>query len=383
LASEYARAVPILRQAAAVLRGGPVSREDITHWFHVGIFVANELWDDQTYSAWGTRVEKDAREHGALIALQFILLGLAKHETRAGRFANAGACYAESVDIPRAIGGPVEFYELVGVDLSAWRGDEVATRRDAPKLSGLGAAIGSAQTVHLAELALATLALGYGRYDEALTSALRLTDEHAPGWTCQALHVAIEAGVRSGERSIAEDCLQRLADRATVTQTDWALGQLARSRALLAPDDTAEALYEQAIMHLAQTSVATELAQAHLDYGEWLRRQNRRVDAREQLRTAYEQFHTMGALAFAARARTELTATGERARKRTVDTTNELTPQERRIAALAASGATNPEIGAQLFITANTVDYHLRKIFRKLQITSRRQLRRHEQVLRS
>ena len=382
LASDYAGAVPILRQAAVVLRSGHVGRDDITDWCHVGIFLANELWDDQTYGAWAARVEKDAREHGALIALQFILLSLAKHEIRTGQFANAEACYAEVVDITRAIDGPVEFYELLKVDLSAWRGDEIATRRDAPMLSTLGAAIGSAQTLHLANLALATLALGSRRYDEALAAALRLTEESAPGWTCQGLHVAIEAAVRSGHRTIAEDCVQRLADRATVTQTDWALGQLARSRALLAQDHTAEPLYEEAITHLARTSVATELAQAHLVYGEWLRRQNRKVDAREHLRTAYEQFQAMGAVAFASRARTELAATGERARKRTVETANDLTPQEHQIAALAASGATNSEIGAQLFISANTVDFHLRKIFRKLQITSRRQLRSQEQVLR-
>lgn len=374
LASGYAAAVPLLREAAAILRDGPVSREDVATWFNFGLAIANELWDDETYGTWVRVVEQRAREEGALIALQVALIGRAKDETRAGRFDAAEATYDEAVDITRAIGGIPEFYELLKVDLFAWRGDEPAARTAATALREGGAAIGSGPAVAIADLALATLALGHGRYEEALTSARHLTDEFLIGWTCQGLAITVESAVRVGDVDLARTCLRQLAERATAAATPWALGQLARAGALLAPDEAAESLYQQALAELGRTSLATESAHTHLVYGEWLRRQNRRADARQTLGVAYEMFSSMGAGAFARRAHIELAATGERVRRRSVETQNDLTPQETQVARLASAGATNSEIAGRMFISANTVDYHLRKVYRKLGIASRRDL---------
>jgi DNA-binding CsgD family transcriptional regulator len=188
------------------------------------------------------------------------------------------------------------------------------------------------------------------------------------------LPIVIEAAARCGKRNVAEQALDRLRDRAEATATPWALGILARSRAVLADDVHAETLYKEAITHLQETSLLLELAWTNLIYGEWLRRQNRRSDARTQLRAAYEIFESSGAAGFAGRAHAELLATGERVRRRVVDTQNELTDQELRIARLASEGATNPEIAGRLFLSASTIDYHLKKVYRKLEISSRRQL---------
>jgi DNA-binding CsgD family transcriptional regulator len=190
----------------------------------------------------------------------------------------------------------------------------------------------------------------------------------------QILPEIVEAAVRAGDLAAAESALDRLGRRATASGSAWALGVLARSRALAGDDDSAEALYLEAIEQLAATRMVVELARARLVYGEWLRRQKRRSEARETLRIAYDTFAAIGAEGFAERARRELLATGERARKRTVATSNDLTPQETHVARLAASGQTNAEIAARLFISASTVEYHLRKVFRKLDVSSRRQL---------
>jgi DNA-binding CsgD family transcriptional regulator len=184
----------------------------------------------------------------------------------------------------------------------------------------------------------------------------------------------IEAAVRAGTPELAAEAHQRLLDMTQASDTDWGLGIAARSGALLTGDAGAESLYREAIERLGRTRLRPELARAHLLYGEWLRRQRRRLDAREQLRTAHELFTDFGIEAFAERARLELEATGERARKRIVETQDELTPQEAQVARLAAEGRTNREIAAQLFITTNTVDYHLRKAFRKLDVKWRTQL---------
>jgi DNA-binding CsgD family transcriptional regulator len=187
----------------------------------------------------------------------------------------------------------------------------------------------------------------------------------------------IEAASRSGKPDLAADALGRLSQTTAASGTDWALGVEARSRAVLTEGDAAEPLYRQAIEALERTRVRVELARAHLLYGEWLRRERRRLDAREQLRTAHELFTEFGMEAFAERARVELEATGAHARKRIVETRDELTPQEVQISRLAADGATNQEIAAQLFISPSTVDYHLRKAFRKLGVKSRHHLKQH------
>jgi DNA-binding CsgD family transcriptional regulator len=214
---------------------------------------------------------------------------------------------------------------------------------------------------------------GHGHYGEALAAA-RLACEHEDtviyGW---ALVELVEAGVRGGRPDEAAAALGRLSERARASGTEWALGIEARCRALLSDD---ESLYRESVERLARSRAAVELARSRLLYGEWLRRENRRIDAREQLRTAHEMFSRMGAAGFADRARRELSATGETVRKRTVETLGELTTQEAQVARLAAQGHTNPEIAALLFLSPRTVEYHLHKVFPKLGISSRRELRK-------
>jgi DNA-binding CsgD family transcriptional regulator len=224
----------------------------------------------------------------------------------------------------------------------------------------------------------AVLHNGLGRYEEALAAAQQAgEDTHASWWRNWGLVELIEAAVRSGKPELAADALGQLSQTTAASGTDWALGIEARSRALLSDNETAERLHREAIERLERTRVRVELARAHLLYGEWLRRERRRLDAREQLRTAHQLFTEFGMEAFAERARVELEATGEHARKRSVETRDDLTPQEAQISRLAADGATNQEIAAQLFISPSTVDYHLRKAFRKLGVKSRHQLKQH------
>jgi ATP/maltotriose-dependent transcriptional regulator MalT len=217
---------------------------------------------------------------------------------------------------------------------------------------------------------------GLGRYEEALAAAL-LASEEAPELflSAWALPELIEAAKRSGKTQLGVGPLERLAEATAAAGTDWALGIDARSRALMSEGETAERLYREAIERLRRTRLRPELARAHLLYGEWLRREGRRVDAREQLRTAHEMLAAIGMEAFAERARRELLATGEKMRKRTVDTRDELTSQERQIAGLARDGLSNPEIGTRLFLSSRTVEWHLGKVFTKLGITSRMDLR--------
>jgi DNA-binding CsgD family transcriptional regulator len=258
---------------------------------------------------------------------------------------------------------------------AAWRGQsrealqliETTVREAGARGEGIGLAVG--------EYARAVLCNGQGQY-EAAFSAARSASEHrelvVENWGLSEL---IEAATRTGRTDLATNALDRLHVKARATGTGWALGIEARSRALLSEGDAAERLLREAIDHLSHTRVHAELARAHLLYGEWLRREGRRVDAREQLRTAYELFMAIGMQAFAERTRGELMATGERVRKRTPETRDELTPQEEQIARLARDGLSNPEIAAHLFISAKTVEWHLGKVFSKLGITSRRQLR--------
>jgi DNA-binding CsgD family transcriptional regulator len=234
---------------------------------------------------------------------------------------------------------------------------------------------GEGRGLSVLDWAEAVLYNGLGRYEEACAAALRVVEyPHDLSTSNWAIAELIEAAVRAGTPELAAAACSRLAEMARASGTDWALGLAARSEALLADDQRAEGLYVEAVDRLGRTLMAVDLARAHLLYGEWLRRQRRRVDARSQLRTAHELFIDFGMEAFAERARIELEATGEHARRRTVDSLGQLTPQEAQISRLVAQGDTNREIAAQLFISPSTVEYHLRKVFRKLNVKSRTQL---------
>jgi DNA-binding CsgD family transcriptional regulator len=370
----YAEAVPILRDAISALCNADTVPRGASRWALVGGMAANDLWEDRRRATVLNQLAGAARDEGALFDLRAALLVLSRSELMAGRFADADACLAEAHEITRAIGRDVQVFAPAGVELLAWRGQDREARAAATTMLDMSAATGNHIWLYVASLALAVLNLGYGHYEDALICARRVYDDDPVSLGNQALPEMIEAGVRSGDRDAAEAALERVARRATASGTPWAVGLLARSRALLADHDDAESLYQEAIDELSRTTMATDLARAHLLYGEWLRRENRRVDAREQLRAAHDRFANMGAEAFAQRARTELLASGERARKRGVETNVNLTPQEAHIARLASQGATNPEIAARLFLSANTVDYHLRKVYRKLGVSSRRKL---------
>jgi DNA-binding CsgD family transcriptional regulator len=227
-----------------------------------------------------------------------------------------------------------------------------------------------------AQHALGVLELGSGSYRAAITASREAAHSPALSIATLSLPNLVEAAVRSDDRDLAAFSVEQLAGTAEPSGTDWGLGVLARSRALLAVGDDADRLYRAAVDHLGRCRAVTDLARAHLVYGEWLRRERRRVDAREQLRTAHEMFGAMGAGAFAERARVELTATGEHVPRPAREDDPVLTPQEARVAELVATGASNPEIAAQMFISRRTVEYHLHKMFRKLEVGSRTELAR-------
>jgi ATP/maltotriose-dependent transcriptional regulator MalT len=258
--------------------------------------------------------------------------------------------------------------------LAACHGDEARASEliDAADRDAIVRGEGSALT--FGEHARALLHNALGHYDTALVNAQRASaqDElHVSVWSLPEL---VEAASRSGKRELAADALERLRERTQVAGTEWALGIEARSAALVSDGPLAEGLYREAIERLGHCHVALELARAHLLYGEWLRRRARRVEAREELRTAHTRFVEMGAEAFAQRACRELLATGETARKRTIETTDELTPHEARIARMARDGASNQDIATELFVSRKTVEYHLHKVFSKLGISTRQQL---------
>jgi len=370
----YVRGVPALRRALQAFRREALrSEDDILRWLWLAWLLVGDLWDDEAWHELATRAVRLAREAGALSVLPVDLEYRAGVHVHAGEFAAASALVEEADAITAATGNaPLRYTSLF---LAAWRGEEAqalklieARARDATA-RGEGRAIGSAEYV------TAVLYNGLGRYEAALVGAQRAC-EHEDlvyfGWSLVEL---IEAGVRSGAHDVAAGALRQLEERARAAGTDWALGILARSSALLSDGQAADALYREAIERLERCRIVVHLARAHLVYGEWLRRENRRVDAREQLRIAYEMLSRMGAEAFAERARRELLATGETVHKRTIEMRDVLTAQEAQVARLAAEGRTNPEIGSQLFISPRTAEYHLHKVFTKLGISSRRRLR--------
>ena len=363
----HAAGVPMVRRALNAFLGDDVASEEGLRGLGLACRAAVDLWDDDAWVGLAIRHLERAREAGALTVLPLALSQRICAHAFAGELAAGASLTAELQAATEATGSQIPpFGPLV---LAAWRGREA----EASKL--IEASGGEGLGVTVIEWARAVLYNALGRYEDALAAAERATghpeDLGVFNWGLAELVVA---AVRSGNMERAAAALERLSEITRASGTDWALGIEARSRALLSTGDAAERLYREAIERLGRTHVRVELGRAHLVYGEWLRRERRRVDAREQLRTAHEMFTAMGLEAFAARAARELLATGERARKRTVETREDLTAQEAQVARLARDGLSNPEIGARLFISARTVEYHLHKVFSKLDIRSRTQL---------
>ncbi len=367
-----AAAVPVLQRALAALTDLPAG--DALMWGWVANGVSAAVWDDHAMRVLVGRVVEQVRAAGALTELPFCLTSLGIAISWTGEFTAADVIVAEIEDVCAATGVPIAPH--VELRLSALRGRAAeAEALIAATIEEAGAS-GQLMGVTVAQWAASVLFNGLGRYEQALAAAqvcTRMAELWVSVW---ALPELIEAAVRGGNDDIARAALHDLAEATTPSGTDWALGVLARSRALVG-DDPSENLYHEAIERLGRTELRPELARAHLLYGEWLRRERRRGEAREQLRTAYGMFVSIGMEAFAERARGELVATGERIGDRTVEASSggELTAQERQVALLVRDGLTNPEIGTRLFLSPRTVEWHLRKIFAKLSITSRWQLR--------
>jgi DNA-binding CsgD family transcriptional regulator len=370
----YSAGQPPLRRALEAFRDAEELTPGDVRWLLLACRLAQDLWDDELWDVLATRGLRVARETGALSVLPTAATYRASLHIHAGEFGAASSLIEEADAIVSATDmAPLKYASLM---LAAWRGNEA----DGLKLIEAGrleaTARGEGRGLGVTEWATALLYNGRGRYGEALAAAQRGCEHDDVGVFERTLVELIEAGVRSGATDAASAALDRLTGRTRASGTDWAHGIETGSRALLSEGPDAEPLYREAVERLARTRGLVHLARARLLYGEWLRRENRRVDAREQLRAAHEMFGDIGAEGFAERARHELQATGETARMRTDDARAVLTPQEAHIARLAKDGLSNPEIGAQLFISPRTVQYHLRKVFQKLDITSRNQLSR-------
>jgi DNA-binding CsgD family transcriptional regulator len=370
-----ARAAPLLRRATRVFAEEEITMEERLLWATPAAMAAVMLWDDERWHTIGARQLQSCREAGLLAQLVISVNAMAIRTIWHGDLAAAASLIAEAEAIAAATG--TRFPPAAVVALAGFRGEE------AEVVPLIEAVITDSQTagqgigIQWSQWAAAILYNGLGRYETALAQAQQASEQapelYVSMWAVPEL---IEAASRTGQSRLAADALGRLAEATSIGQTDWGQGIYARCRALLSDGQDAEDRYREAIGRLSRTGFRPELARAHLLYGEWLRREHRRADARAQLRTAHDMFDAIGMQAFAERARRELQATGETARRRTAGPHGELTPQEAQIARLARAGLSNPEIAAQLFLSPRTVQYHLAKVFSKLEISSRRQLER-------
>ncbi|GAB2841768.1 LuxR family transcriptional regulator [Actinocorallia aurea] len=380
----YAKGVeaagPALRSGMAVLMGDGTGTGERLRWAWPINFFAMALWDSERCHDLPEYYLRLVRGAGAFALLPLILSITTMQRLFEGDLADAEALNEEAkalaiaADVWTTSGAMVQTGGDLG--LAAWRGDEIETERIAEAIAKESAVRGGGRTLDICRWVRSVLYNGLGRYDEALESVLPTLHERAPGGSgvLWAPLEVIEAAVRTGRTELAAEVLERFAGAARAGDADWGLGLEARCRALLAEGDEADRLYREAVERLGRTGMRPDLARAHLLYGEWLRRERRRIEARDQLRTAFEMFTEIGMRAFAARTERELLATGETARKRDAETTAELTPQESQIARLARTGLTNKEIAARLYVSPRTVEYHLRKVFAKLGVTSRHQL---------
>jgi DNA-binding CsgD family transcriptional regulator len=368
-----AEAAPILQRATAAFADDQVSLEEVLRWGWLATAAAVTVWDFEACLAIAAREVELARDSGALAVLAVGINVFTQAVALAGEFGKASLLIAEADAVVEATGTGVLPYGALA--LAGLRGREAEASRLIDATVTDATAGGQGTAVQYARWSSAILLNGLGRYEEALPVAKDAADD-APelfvsAWSLSEL---IEAASRSGQRAMASDALGRLAEHAQASPTDWGLGMVARGRALLSEGEQVERLFAEAVERLGKTRLRPDLGRAHLLYGEWLRRENRRVEARVQLHKGHDLFTTIGMEAFAERARIELGATGETVRKRTTETRDELTAQERQIAQLARDGLSNPEIGARLFLSPRTVEWHLRKVFTKLGIRSRRDL---------
>ena len=372
----FAAGAPILKAALSGFRQEADLPPSETRWLTFTTNAAANLWDDETWRILSERDLDSARSEGALTRLPLALNLHGYIRAISGELALAESLLDEIRAATEATGIPSHNYVALWVAALRGREDELARLVKTTATDGL--ARGEGTVLGIARRATAALNNGLGRYDVALAAVREAVDVEPFDelGSPRTMPELIEAAVRCAEHPLAERALERLAESTRAGGYDWGLGVEARSRALLTYGDTADDLYREAIERLERTGNRLQLARTHLLYGEWLRRERRRLDAREQLRTALEMFISMGAEAFVGRAERELLATGERVRKRSIETTDALTPQEAQIARLARDGLSNAEIGGRLFISQHTVAYHLRKVFSKLEITSRSQLAR-------
>jgi DNA-binding CsgD family transcriptional regulator len=376
----YAAAVPLFNRAIEMLLAADVDVHHSDTWLPVtrskiSPTLAAEVWDAQSWYALALRETQFTRMAGAPIHLQVALHYLAWTLMLRGEFDKAAAVIDEDYSVGAATGNrSVTYARLL---LAAWRGQRDEAVESIEAILESAAAEGKCKIADVARYARAVLDNGFGRHDDALTAIRQVFLHDHVGLGALVIPELIEAASRTGDVAALHAARDWMAVRVQATPTPWALGIDCRIAALTSDGDAAEYLYRESLEYLGRAPVDLERARGHLIYGEWLRRQNRRVDARAQLRVAEEMFSAMGADGFADRARRELLATGESARKRSAETgvsPSDLTPQELQVAQLARHGLSNREIGRQLFISPRTVQYHLRKVFAKLGIRSRGEL---------
>jgi ATP/maltotriose-dependent transcriptional regulator MalT len=368
-------AAPALREAARRFAEEEIASLGGLRWGWVAQIAPLMLWDEERWDAILARQLRSVREAGLLVHLPIWVNSMGILAAWRGDLGTAASLIAEADAIAAATG--ISFARYAAVFATSLQGGEAEARPQIDaEVTGLHK-VGQGLGVQWCQFVSAVLYNGNGRYEEALPYAQRASEE-APElfFSMWALPELVEAALRSGKAKLAAEAVERLTEATAPGNTDWGVGIAARSQALVSQGERAERLYREAIERLTRTSFRPELARAHLLYGEWLRRQRRRGEARAQLRTAYEMLDAMGMKAFADRARRELAETGETVREHSVDTSTELTAQEAQVARLARDGLSNPEISARLFISARTVQYHLSKVFTKLDITSRAQLDR-------
>jgi DNA-binding CsgD family transcriptional regulator len=368
-----AAAAPLLEDATRTFSDEQFPAETTLHWGWMTVVPTYALWDEQSNYEICVRQLDAVRKAGGLARLPLDLASFSLLAVRCGDFASAEEAIAEADALTTATGTGITSR---AASLDVFRGHEEEARASIDSTRRQAFGLGQGMAVEISDWLFAVLSNSLGRYDDVVTAARDSSNDEpeepfVSAWTAMEV---LEAATRSDAPEMARGALERIVAATAAGGTDTAVGLLARSRALVSTGAEAERLYEEAIARLERSRLRPELARAHLLYGEWLRRENRRVDARAELRAAHDQFTEMGMEGFAARANRELVATGAKARKRTVETRDELTAQERQIARLARDGLSNPEIGARLFLSRRTVEWHLGKVFTKLGIRSRAQL---------